>query len=97
MDDCIILSQKHIPEGKFQSCIDLVSYHQFVIDEIMYIKVSQHCKIKNLRACWTAEQSTFITLFRTLLPPVFAETKDYCDNKDPLSGLKNSDDFNPPD
>ena len=40
LDDCILFSQKHVPEGQFQWFLEEVSYLQFVTDDIIDVETS---------------------------------------------------------
>ena len=57
LDNYIYFSQKHVPEGQFQWFFYLVSYLQFIMDEIIDVVTSQRINIQESRVKRTSEQS----------------------------------------
>ena len=85
---------KSLPEGQYQRFLDIVSYLQFVTDEIIDVEMSQSDEIQKSRVWWISKQSDAIASFHTHVPRVFAGPKESCDSRDPLSGLKTTDNWN---
>ena len=94
LDDCIMFSQKHVPEGQFQWFLNIVSYLRFNTDNIIDLETSQISKIHEDRLCRTAKQSATIDSFRTSVSPVFAVPKELRYSIYPLNGVKNPNYWN---
>ena len=81
LDNCVLFSQKYIPEVQFQCFLDVVSYLQFVKDKIIDIDTYQSSKNREARVQYTAEPSVVIASFWTSVPPVFTGPKESCDSR----------------
>ena len=55
-DNFIVFSQKHVPEGQFKWFLELVSYLQFVLDDIIDAETSQISEIHEARVQGAYEQ-----------------------------------------
>ena len=95
LDDCIMFSQKNVPDGYFQLFLDVVSYYQFVTDKIIDVERLKISTIQELRLCQTAQKPAVVSLFWASVPPMFAGSKESRDSRDPLSGLKTPENLNP--
>ena len=56
LDNFIVFSQKHVPEGQFKWLLELVSYLQFVLDDIIDAETSQISEIHESRVQGEYEQ-----------------------------------------
>ena len=81
LDDCIFFCKKYVPEGQFQWFLDVVSYLQFVTDDIFGVETSKNSDIHEARVRQTPQKPSFIASFWTHVPPVFANPKEYCDSR----------------
>ena len=81
---CILLLKKHVLEGYLQWFLDLVSYLQFITDEIIDLETSQSSEIHESIFCLKGEQSAVMVFFSTSLPLVFAGPKESRESRDPL-------------
>ena len=68
--ECKEFSRDKTPEGKFQWSIHIIIYMQFVIGKTVCILDSQREKVYVTKIRKKKEQYTFISDFKTDIPPI---------------------------
>ena len=87
LDHCVSFATKGIPEGEFQWFMDIVTYLQFVGNEVVNSSESQASELHASRVKRSEEQSIVIGAFKTDIPPVFGGPSAGRESKTAISGM----------